>query len=162
MWSPAPLHPNSPHFPSTSSPTGPLFPTTLISPDVSSALPENYTIRPLQRSDYKAGMLDVLRVLTTVGDIGEKAWNERYDWLARRGDEYYILVVCNAEKKVVGTGAVVVERKLYVCRRFPPPMGWGNLWLTGHASCETTASTTSVSSGTSKTSQSPKTSKGRS
>ncbi|KAL9008402.1 MAG: hypothetical protein Q9173_006473, partial [Seirophora scorigena] len=58
------------------------------------------------------GMLDVLRVLTTVGDISEKAWNERYDWLARRGDEYYILVVCNTEKKVVGTGAVVVERKL--------------------------------------------------
>ncbi|KAI4101477.1 MAG: hypothetical protein LQ345_007413, partial [Seirophora villosa] len=121
MWSPAPLHPNSPHFPSTSSPTGPLFPTTLISPDVSSALPENYTIRPLQRSDYKAGMLDVLRVLTTVGDIGEKAWNERYDWLARRGDEYYILVVCNAEKKVVGTGAVVVERKFI-----------HNLGLVGH------------------------------
>ncbi|KAI4201850.1 MAG: hypothetical protein LQ348_001595 [Seirophora lacunosa] len=66
-------------------------------------------------------MLDVLRVLTTVGDIGEKAWNERYDWLARRGDEYYILVVCNAEKKVVGTGAVVVERKLYVLRSSPPP-----------------------------------------
>ncbi|KAI4175528.1 MAG: hypothetical protein LQ346_008067 [Caloplaca aetnensis] len=68
-------------------------------------------MRPLQRSDYKDGMLDVLRVLTTVGDIGEKAWDERYDWLARRGDEYYILVVCDGQRKVVGTGAVIIERK---------------------------------------------------
>ncbi|KAL9025437.1 MAG: hypothetical protein Q9196_005745, partial [Gyalolechia fulgens] len=72
----------------------------------------NYTIRPLQRSDYKAGVLDVLRVLTTVGEISEKAWDERYDWIARRGDEYYVLVICDGEKKVVGTGAVIIERKL--------------------------------------------------
>ncbi|KAL8746935.1 MAG: hypothetical protein Q9184_007678, partial [Pyrenodesmia sp. 2 TL-2023] len=111
MWSPSPLHPNSPHFPSVSSPTGPLFSTDLISPAVTASLPANYTMRPLQRSDYKAGMLDVLRVLTTVGHITEKAWNERYDWLARRGDEYYILVVCDGDRKVVGTGAVIIERK---------------------------------------------------
>ncbi|KAL8935143.1 MAG: hypothetical protein Q9216_005567 [Gyalolechia sp. 2 TL-2023] len=110
MWSPASLNPNSPNFPSNS-PIGPLFSPSLIPSSVSSALPENYTIRPLQRSDYKAGMLDVLRVLTTVGEISEKAWDERYDWIARRGDEYYILVICDGEKKVVGTGAVIIERK---------------------------------------------------
>ena len=69
-------------------------------------------MRPLQRSDYKAGVLDVLKVLTTVGDVSEKAWTERYDWMAQRGDEYYILVVCDGEGKVVGTGSVVAERKL--------------------------------------------------
>ena len=112
MWSPAPLNPNSPHYPSNSSPAGPLFSPALIPSSVSSALSSGYTIRPLQRSDYKSGMLDVLRVLTTVGDISETAWNERYDWLARRGDEYYIIVICDGEKKVVGTGAVIIERKL--------------------------------------------------
>ena len=91
---------------------GPLFSASLISPDVTSALPETYTMRPLQRSDYKAGVLDVLKVLTTVGDISEQAWTERYDWMAKRGDEYFILVVCDGEAKVVGTGCVVVERKL--------------------------------------------------
>lgn len=91
---------------------GPLFAPSLISPDVTAALPEKYTMRPLQRTDYKAGVLDVLRVLTTVGDISEKDWTERYDWMAKRGDEYYVLVVCDAEEKVVGTGCVVVERKL--------------------------------------------------
>ncbi|KAI4244320.1 MAG: hypothetical protein L6R40_003046 [Gallowayella cf. fulva] len=121
MWSPAPLHPNSPHYPANSNPAGPLFSPTLISSEVSSTLPSGYTIRPLQRSDYKDGMLDVLRVLTTVGDISEKAWDERYDWMAKRGDEYYILVICNGEKKVVGTGAVIIERKFI-----------HNLGLVGH------------------------------
>ncbi|KAM0800117.1 glucosamine 6-phosphate N-acetyltransferase-like protein [Usnea florida] len=100
---------------------GPLFSPSLISPDVTSALPENYTMRPLQRSDYKAGVLDVLKVLTTVGDVSEKAWTERYDWMAQRGDEYYILVVCDGEGKVVGTGCVMAERKFI-----------HNLGLVGH------------------------------
>ena len=89
-----------------------LFSPDLISPAVASALPEKYTMRPLQRTDYKAGMLDVLKVLTTVGEISEEAWTERYDWMAKRGDEYYILVVCDGEGKLVGTGTVFAERKL--------------------------------------------------
>lgn len=91
-----------------------LFSSDLISPAVTSALPDNYTMRPLQRTDYKAGILDVLKVLTTVGEISEEAWVERYDWMAKRGDEYYILVVCDGAGKVVGTGCVFAERKLYV------------------------------------------------
>ena len=95
-----------------SSPPSALFSSDLISPTVLSALPKDYSMRPLQRSDYHAGVLDVLRVLTTVGDISEEAWTERYDWMAKRGDEYYILAVCDGEGKIVGTGCVVVERKL--------------------------------------------------
>jgi len=56
-----------------------------------------------------------------VGDVTEDAWTERYDWMARRGDEYYILVVCDGGGKVVGTGCVVVERKFI-----------HNLGLVGH------------------------------
>lgn len=110
MWSPAPKAANS-HSTHASSP---LFSPSLISPDVVSALPPKYTIRPLQRSDYQAGVLDVLRVLTNVGDITEEAWDERFSWMAKKEDEYHILVICNGEGKVVGTGGVVVERKLYV------------------------------------------------
>ncbi|PYH97668.1 acyl-CoA N-acyltransferase [Aspergillus ellipticus CBS 707.79] len=89
----------------------PLFPTTLISPEVVAALPENYTIRPVRRSDYKLGFLDVLRVLTTVGDITEEQWNQRYDWISSRNDEYYLLVICDSEDNIVGTGSLIVERK---------------------------------------------------
>jgi glucosamine-phosphate N-acetyltransferase len=99
------IEPNSP--PSD----GPLFPSTLISPEVISVLPENYTIRPLRRSDYSRGYLDVLRVLTTVGDISEEAWNKRYDWITSRNDEYYMLVVCDGADRIVGTGSLIVERK---------------------------------------------------
>ena len=89
-----------------------LFSPSLISPAVQSALPEKYTMRPLERTDYKRGILAVLRDLTSVGDISEADWTERYDWLAKRGDEYYILVICDGEGKIVGTGTVLVERKL--------------------------------------------------
>jgi glucosamine-phosphate N-acetyltransferase len=78
-------------------------------------------------------MLDVLRVLTSVGDISEAAWTRRYDWMVgvnalgggpgtqdeagdrgegAPGGTYFVLVVEDAEGRVVGTGAVVVERKL--------------------------------------------------
>jgi glucosamine-phosphate N-acetyltransferase len=94
----------------------PLFSPTLISPTVQEALPEGYKCRPLQRSDYKSGFLDVLRVLTTVGEISEEKWNERYEWMSQRGDQYFLLVILDesrpVESRIVGTGALIVERKL--------------------------------------------------
>ncbi|KAI2787170.1 Glucosamine 6-phosphate N-acetyltransferase [Penicillium oxalicum] len=90
---------------------GPLFSSSLISPEIISILPTDYTIRPLRRSDYQRGYLDVLRVLTTVGDISEEAWNQRYDWIASRNDEYYMLVICDGQDRIVGTGSLIVERK---------------------------------------------------
>lgn len=51
---------------------GPLFSTDFISPEVLRQLPEGYNCRPLERKDYHNGFLDVLRVLTTVGDITEE------------------------------------------------------------------------------------------
>ncbi|RDW72613.1 glucosamine 6-phosphate N-acetyltransferase [Aspergillus mulundensis] len=89
----------------------PLFSTTLISPSVSTALPEGYKIRPVQRSDFHRGYLDVLRVLTTVGEISEEAWNKRYDWISARNDEYYLLVIVDEQEKIVATGSLIVERK---------------------------------------------------
>lgn len=99
----------------------PLFSKDLISPEVAESLPESYTLRPLRRNDYQAGFLDVLRVLTHVGDITLEQWNERYDWMAKRNDEYFLLCICDGEDKVVGTGALVVERKFI-----------HNLGLVGH------------------------------
>lgn len=102
-------------------PAAPLFAPSLISPDVLAVLPEGYSCRPLQRADYHAGFLDVLRVLTTVGDISEEKWDERFEWMAKRGDEYFLLVIVDGEGKIVGTGALVVERKFI-----------HNLGLVGH------------------------------
>lgn len=99
----------------SSSTDKPLFSTSLISPTVSAALPEGYIIRPLQRSDYTRGFLDVLRVLTTVGDITAEAWDKRYDWMEQRSGEYFVLCVVDTSRpegnSIVGTGTVLVERK---------------------------------------------------
>lgn len=89
------------------------FGDELISPDVTKALPDGYKIRALRQSDFHAGFLDCLRVLTTVGDITEEQFAERFEWIGRQDGGYYILVIEDGGK-VVGTGALIVERKLYV------------------------------------------------
>ncbi|GAB7348129.1 hypothetical protein MBLNU459_g6146t1 [Dothideomycetes sp. NU459] len=110
-----------------SSTNEPLFSPTLISPEVVSALPEGYSIRPLQLSDYHAGFLDVLRVLTTVGDITEQEFANRFEdmkspaGLGRGAGGYHVLVILDGEKKIVGTGALIVEKKFI-----------HNLGLVGH------------------------------
>ncbi|KAL6711375.1 Glucosamine-phosphate N-acetyltransferase-like protein [Coniothyrium glycines] len=91
--------------------SSPLFSADLISPEVLKALPEGYSCRPLEKKDYHSGFLDVLRVLTTVGDITEEQWNNRYDWMAARNDEYYLLCITDSSNAIVGTGALLVERK---------------------------------------------------
>lgn len=95
-----------------SDPEAPLFSTELISPAVGAALPAGYSVRPLRRADYGRGFLDVLRVLTTVGDVDAAAWDARYDWMSRRNDEYFLICVLDDQGKIVGTGALIVERKL--------------------------------------------------
>ncbi|PGH31960.1 glucosamine-phosphate N-acetyltransferase [[Emmonsia] crescens] len=108
--SPAPTPtPSASH--STTDDDAPLFCPSYISPMVQKQLPENYTIRPLRRSDYSSGYLDVLRVLTSVGDFTIDQWNERYDWMAKRCEEYFLLVICDGAGRVVGTGSLIVERK---------------------------------------------------
>jgi glucosamine-phosphate N-acetyltransferase len=93
-----------------------LFDPSLIPQSIKSDLPTGYIVRPLQKDDYTEGFLDVLRVLTTVGDITEEAWTTRYEWMEKRSDEYYLIVVLDQSrekgKRVVGTGCLVVERKL--------------------------------------------------
>jgi glucosamine-phosphate N-acetyltransferase len=94
-----------------------LFSADLLSPEVGAALPEGYKLRPLRPTDFGTGFLDCLRVLTTVGEISKEQFEERYAWLSRQEGGYYVLVIedTNAEaSKVVGTGALIVERKLYV------------------------------------------------
>ncbi|KAI6247072.1 Glucosamine 6-phosphate N-acetyltransferase [Erysiphe necator] len=88
-----------------------LFSSELISPEVAASLPSTYCIRALRKSDYGLGFLDCLRVLTTVGDISEADWNERYEWMNTQGKGGYYLLVIEDRGRIVGTGALIVERK---------------------------------------------------
>jgi glucosamine-phosphate N-acetyltransferase len=92
-----------------------LFSSDLLSPAVQEALPEGYRLRALRRSDYDTGFLDCLRVLTTVGEITREQFERRYDWMSKQDGAYFILVIedtNNGATKVVGTGALIAERKL--------------------------------------------------
>ena len=55
------------------------------------------------------------QVLTTVGDVSEHAFSQRFEEMQASGKGaggYHILVILNGENKIVGTGALIVERKL--------------------------------------------------
>lgn len=94
----------------------PLFSADLISPKIQSALPDGYTIRPLYRSDYKRGHLDVLADLAYMGEIAEEDWNKQFDNLKVSNGTYYVVVIVENKDdgKIVGTGTLVVEKKLSV------------------------------------------------
>ena len=93
-------------------PADTLFSPSLISPAVIAALPEGYNIRPLQKSDFDLGFLDVLRVLTQVGEVTKEEFEERFDQMKAGAAGYHVLVILDHEDKIVGTGALIVERKL--------------------------------------------------
>jgi glucosamine-phosphate N-acetyltransferase len=89
-----------------------LFSPSLISPTVESVLPEGYSMRPLQRNDYQNSFLDVLRVLTHVGDVTREEFEMRFTQMKAGAGGYHVLVILDGEGKIVGTGALIVERKL--------------------------------------------------
>lgn len=90
-----------------------IFSPSLIPAEVSSSFPEGFTIRPVRKADFNNGYLDCLRVLTWVGDITEEEWDERYDEMRRATGTYYLLAI-EHKNRVVGTGSLIVERKLWV------------------------------------------------
>ncbi|KAI9289964.1 acyl-CoA N-acyltransferase [Umbelopsis sp. AD052] len=89
-----------------------LFSASLISPKVQASLPKGYVLRPLQSGDYERGFLDVLKVLTEVGDHTKAQWLERFNYLKQHSHEYFtIVIVEEAKNKVVAAGSILVERK---------------------------------------------------
>lgn len=91
----------------------PLFPPSVLPADIAADafLPTGFTIRPLQKSDYAKGYLECLRVLTWVGDLSEEDWAQRYDEMASALGTYYLLAI-EHDHRIVGTGSLIVERKL--------------------------------------------------
>lgn len=76
------------------------------------ALPEGYTFRKVQASDYTNNYLQVLAVLTTVGDISEPKFTELIEHWESLPEIYYPRVITDASGVVVATGMLVVEKKM--------------------------------------------------
>jgi glucosamine-phosphate N-acetyltransferase len=92
----------------------PLFSSELISQKVCSHLPSGYSLRPLCRSDYNRGFMDVARIVGKTGCVEEDAWDTRCEWLEQNKETYFIVVVLDYDDIVVASGTLLFERKLWV------------------------------------------------
>lgn len=89
----------------------PMFDTSLIPTSVKESLPASYTIRPAHPSDYHRGFLTVLATLTSTPIIPFSDFSGEMAAMNACKDTYYVLVICDKDGWVVGTGSLIVERK---------------------------------------------------
>ncbi|GJN69896.1 GCN5-related N-acetyltransferase (GNAT) domain-containingprotein [Purpureocillium lilacinum] len=89
----------------------PLFSPSLIDEGVHAAMPSGFTIRPLARDDYAKGFLECLRDLTWTGNQTAEEFAARYDEMDTQGKGPYYYLVIEHEGRIVGTGAVIIEKK---------------------------------------------------
>lgn len=75
------------------------------------SLPEGYTFRKVQVSDY-SHYVETLRVLTTVGDVSESQFVELVVFWTKHPEIYHPGVISDTNNEVVATGMLVVEQKL--------------------------------------------------
>lgn len=74
-------------------------------------LPDNYTFRPVKKSDYRE-YLDTLSVLTTVGEVSEEQFDQLVSTWNKNPEIFFPRVIADENDKVVATGMLVVEQKL--------------------------------------------------
>ncbi len=90
-----------------------LFSQSFLPSSIQQALKsKNLTIRPLQKNDFHNGHLEVLKDLAHVGEISESQWVDRFKWMSDCNGSYFIVVVVNERDKIIGSGSLIVERKL--------------------------------------------------
>jgi glucosamine-phosphate N-acetyltransferase len=89
----------------------PMFDASLIPESVKSSLPSSYTVRPAHASDYHRGFLTVLATLTSTPIIPFSEFSAQVEAMRACKDTYYILVICDKDGWVMGTGSLIVERK---------------------------------------------------
>ncbi|GER54218.1 glucosamine 6-phosphate N-acetyltransferase [Striga asiatica] len=73
---------------------------------------ETFQVRKLEITDKQKGFVELLQQLTVCGPISDEAFEQRFQEIARYGDDHIICVVEDCSSgKIVGTGSVFVEKK---------------------------------------------------
>ncbi|KAG5673993.1 hypothetical protein PVAND_003988 [Polypedilum vanderplanki] len=68
-------------------------------------------VRPLKSGDYRRGFLQILSQLTSIGEISEVQFLNRFAEMRAKGD-YYVTVIEDLRKnKIIGSATLVIERK---------------------------------------------------
>eukprot|EP00873_Tetraselmis_striata_P029832 jgi/Tetstr1/450096/TSEL_037141.t1 len=69
-------------------------------------------VRCLEQSDYAKGYLQLLSSLTTVGDVSEAQFSERFRELEARKPDYRIAVIEDtAKSQIIAAATLLIERK---------------------------------------------------
>ncbi|XP_037963187.1 probable glucosamine 6-phosphate N-acetyltransferase isoform X2 [Plutella xylostella] len=83
------------------------------SPKISAAQPgeEWLKVRPLQRSDYDKGFLQLLGQLTSVGNVSKKQFDERFTQMKQSGGYYVTVIEDTRVGRLIGAATLTVEQK---------------------------------------------------
>lgn len=75
----------------------------------------NLYVRPLQSNDFKNGVIEVLKQLTSVGNITESNYRDQFATMKSCNGTYYQTVIVDksdeTSEKVIGSATLMVERK---------------------------------------------------
>ncbi|CAK1552242.1 unnamed protein product [Leptosia nina] len=82
-------------------------------PKISAANPgEDWmVVRPLQRSDYEKGFLQLLSQLTSTGNISKKQFDERFTQMKMAGGYYVTVIEDKRLSKIIAAATLTVEQK---------------------------------------------------
>ena len=63
-----------------------LFEDRFLSKEVQSSLPDGYKLNPLRSNDFERGYLDILSVLTEVGNHTRESWDTQFNFMRKHND----------------------------------------------------------------------------
>ncbi|CAI9107208.1 OLC1v1006513C1 [Oldenlandia corymbosa var. corymbosa] len=73
---------------------------------------ERFQIRRLEVSDKSKGFIEILQQLTVCDSVSDQQFEERYQELAKLGDDHLICVIEDSQTgKIAATGSVFIEKK---------------------------------------------------
>eukprot|EP00250_Pteridium_aquilinum_P023325 c26660_g1_i1 orf=146-622(-) len=72
---------------------------------------ESLQVRALALSDYSKGFMDLLKQLTSVGQVSSQEFSQRFQEIVNTESSPYFIAVVEAEGQVVATGTLLIERK---------------------------------------------------
>ena len=75
----------------------------------------NLYVRQLQSNDYTLGFIDVLKQLTSVGNITESSFRDQFNKMKLSNGTYYQTVIVDksdaSHEKIIGSATIIIERK---------------------------------------------------
>ena len=68
-------------------------------------------VRPLQDGDYDRGFLQILSQLTSVGNVTQSQFLNRFAQMKANGDYYVTVIEDTRNSKIIGAASLIIEHK---------------------------------------------------